>query len=318
MPSRPICALALALLLAPAVARAQDGDARAESRVFFTSGVQALDDGRPGDALLLFQRAYDAFPHFSTLYNIALCQRALGRPAAAANSLRKYLDDGGDAIPERQRASATTLLAEMDAKVAVVTVRTAPHAKVSVDGKPIAGVATRLEPGAHELSATADGRAPAKRTINVHAGEHGTIELDMPPATPASGAEAKPPAPATPPAPAPEPEEEHPSRFNAAFWAATGISAVTLGLGVFSGAVALGDSNAYHDPNVSDADAERRKSRGEVLRVVADSSFGVSLAGAAAAVLIATRSMDPPRSHAWKLAPAVGPRVVGLALAITP
>jgi hypothetical protein len=321
MLSRLLRVLAIAAALGSATpASAEESDPRTESRVFFTSGVQALDDGRPADALLLFQRAYDTFPHFATLYNIALCQRALGHPAAAANALRKYLDDGGDAIADKQRTSATALLADLESKVAVVTMKAPPHAKMSLDGKPVSGPAVRVEPGQHELRANVDESHALRRAISVRAGEHVVVDFlaDLPAPVPPAPAPAasRPAAPAAAERPPPQ-EPNAPSRFNAAFWTAVGVSAATLAVGAYCGAVALSDSNAYHNPNVSDAEAQRDKSRGQVLRVVADSAFGVSAASAVVAVIIATRSMvPPPRTSTVRLAPAFGSRFAGIELAI--
>ena len=115
----------------PRVAVADDEAARAQSRTLFTSGATALDDGRPGDALAYFQRAYGLYPHYATLYNIGLCQRALGRTVESVTAFMKFLDVGADAVSPEQRGTATRLIKEGQAKIVLATIKvTPPSAKV--------------------------------------------------------------------------------------------------------------------------------------------------------------------------------------------
>src|SRR4051794_11481943 len=116
MTRRALCILAIiALVVSFATgASAGDPDARTKSRAFFVQGVAALEDTRPRDALTLFERAYELFPHYSTLYNMGICHRALAQHAEAANDFQRYLDEGGAAAATEESARVRTLLAEMD------------------------------------------------------------------------------------------------------------------------------------------------------------------------------------------------------------
>ncbi len=69
------------------------------------------DTGSYQQALVDLERAYELDPRPALLFNVGLCQRALGRHRAAAIALRSYLREMPRA---RNRAKAEALLAEMD------------------------------------------------------------------------------------------------------------------------------------------------------------------------------------------------------------
>src|SRR5687767_12530291 len=122
--ARTLAVLSMMFAFASSSARADDEtNARAQSRAFFVEGVRALDDARLRDALVAFTSAYELFPHYATLYNIGLCRRALGAYAMAANAFQRFLDEGGAAITAEERATVTSLLAEMDARTGTAVLR---------------------------------------------------------------------------------------------------------------------------------------------------------------------------------------------------
>jgi hypothetical protein len=84
--------------------------------------------------------------------------------------------------------------------------------------------------------------------------------------------------------------------------------------GGVTGGLALSDSNAYNDPATPDAEAEDRKSRGQVLRVVADVCFGAAIAAGVGAVLVAVRPIEAPAPGAASISvfPVVAPTQFGL------
>jgi hypothetical protein len=308
------CALAVVAVLVLVVGCARiahaddDVAARAQSRAFFTNGAAALEDGRPGEALAYFQRAYGLYPHYATLYNIGLCQRALGRPVDSVTALMKFLDEGGEAVSAEQRTTASRLIKEGQAKIVLVTLKITPSsAKVLVDGKPLEGREVLVDPGAHAIDATAAGRQPVHHTFTAEPGARPVINLTMPrddEAATTSPPVVAPPddrrnAPPQPPSTPPEP-----SRFTTTFWMASGIAVGALVTGGVTGGMALADSSAYRDPKTSDAEAANRKSRGETLRVVADVSLGVAVIGAIVAIAIVARAPDPAPA-----APVKGRRV---------
>jgi tetratricopeptide (TPR) repeat protein len=78
------------LCAAPHVDAGED-DAQKRARVFFQQGVDATAQAAYAAALTAFEQAHALRPHPATLYNIALSQWALGRPAAALRTLEHAL-----------------------------------------------------------------------------------------------------------------------------------------------------------------------------------------------------------------------------------
>jgi len=285
--------LAAMLVVVPAAA---DDDNRARSRVAFANGAQALDEGRAKEALAYFEEAERLYPHYSTWYNIALCERALGHPVLAAAAFQRFLEGGGASISAAQIETVASLIKEAEGKIATVRIEVTPQdAKVMLDGAvPESRGEIRVDPGPHVLEASAKGHRPGKKPFVVPSGGAVVVGLALDPETPAV---------ATPTGP----------RLDSVFWVTAGLSGAALAAGGVTGVVALSDANAYADPTTPDDEADRRRSRGEVLRVVADVCFGAAIVGGVTATLLATlRPPAQPPARGVQVQPGVGSlRVVG-------
>lgn len=251
-------------------------DPRAHSRREFELGARALEGGRAFEARSHFERAYALFPHPATLYNIALAERALGRPVQVIDALERYLSD---APPDaRERSFARQVLDEARARVAKLTVSVKPaSARLTVDGEPaLQGTAVRVNPGARVVRLTADGYRDEQRQLTIDGGAEVRLTITL----------ERRPLPPRPEARAPTPRA---SALDDAFWSVTIASGALAAAGAVMGIVALSDARAHNDAATAPDEAARRRSRGEVLRVAADISFGLALAGGATAVVLATR-----------------------------
>lgn len=268
---------------------------RAESRQRFADGARALEEGRARDALALFEEAYRLYPHHATLYNIGLCHRALGRPVRAVHALERFLAEGGAAssqskaartVLDEQRARIAHLAATVDPADAALVLDETPIGEEAAGGSSPAGAAAvterdgrlAVDPGPHRLVAHAPGRTSAEASFDAAPGATVEVRLALPIARAAA---------------------VRGPVLDAPFWAAVGTSAAALVTGSVTGAIALGDSRAYGDPATPQSEAQSRKDRGEVLRVVADVAFGTALVGAAVAVVLAT--VREPKSAARAL-----------------
>ena len=66
----------------------------------FSRGQSHYDVGEFNEAREAFQLSFDAFPHFRTIFNLALCEEKLGNVAAAVELYHRYLNWSGD-VPAR-------------------------------------------------------------------------------------------------------------------------------------------------------------------------------------------------------------------------
>jgi hypothetical protein len=304
--ARLALSITASILAVSAPLLAADDVNKEQSRTAFAAGAEALESGRAKEALALFQRAYELFPHYSSLYNIGLCERALGHPIEASKALRKFITDGGPEVPAAKRKAVQKLIEESDSRIATAKIHVEPRGAVTIDGRAIEGEQTPVNPGDHVLEASADGFMPSKKAFVAPLGGEVVIDIALAPlaSVPVKSADAA--------------VAAAPARFNGLFWGFAGLAGAGLITGGITGGIALSDASAYKNPAISSAEAEDHKARGQVLRVVADVSFGVAIAAGIGAILVATRSIEPPPKAAASLfigiAPAPLPGGLGLGL----
>lgn len=181
------------IVLAIAVAcAASSSDARADgvpqAEVKFKEGVALLERADYDAACARFEESFALEPAPGTLFNLGKCHALRGELVRARGEfldLAKRMDAAFKKdLAEKARASA----AEVDAKIARVTLTKPPSTpiEVSVDGKVCALGAAPLEldPGKHTIEFHQDGRAYDKRELRLAAAEHSELEIPAPKSAP--------------------------------------------------------------------------------------------------------------------------------------
>lgn len=118
--------IALALLAAGAHTAAADEPALVSAKLHFDRGEKLYALAKFGDALVEYQKAYDAKPLPGLLFNIGQCYRNLGDYDSAIFSYRKYLQLEPEAS---NRVQIEQLISDLTAKrdeAAAVAPRTEP------------------------------------------------------------------------------------------------------------------------------------------------------------------------------------------------
>jgi hypothetical protein len=179
-------AILIALLLLPALARADQDRKTEEAMARFDRGVVLYQGNNFTAALAEFEAAYRLTPRYPMLFNIGVTQKRLFRYGEAVRSLRRYLDEGGANVPPERRAQVEEELALIRAVVAEVTVRVdgAP-ADIDVDSRavgktPLDGPLL-LAAGPHTVGARRSGDEPAEKKIQVVSGERLEVVLELHP-----------------------------------------------------------------------------------------------------------------------------------------
>jgi hypothetical protein len=163
------------------VARA-DPEPRAAAREHYERGLTLAENRAYDAALAEFDLAYAKSPHFAVLYNIGLCQVALGRPLPALEALSRYLREGGAEVPSERRAQVEAQIAELESRFAELSVTAdRPGTLIAVDGREVGRTPLerplRLPAGAHEISAATDGALVASRRIDLGEKEQRTVDF---------------------------------------------------------------------------------------------------------------------------------------------
>lgn len=171
-------------LLGAAPAGAADASLEA-AREHYNRGLDLASQGEYRRAADEFKAAYEASPHFATLYNIAQADLAIGRVQEAADAFRRYLVEGGDQIPAERREQVTRHLALIEARFASLTLETdPPGATVQVDGADVGrtplSTPLRLAPGTHAVSASLAGHQSVTRAVTLGEGEGRRMAFALP------------------------------------------------------------------------------------------------------------------------------------------
>jgi hypothetical protein len=231
------------------------------ARGLFQAGVAAAARHEWQAAIGLFERSYAARPLPEVLFNVALCERALGHPAAAIRALRRYAGaaaaDGKPLVGEGEH-ELQRLMRELEPKVGVVQIDAPPGTPLSIDGAAIDPAPTRreLDPGPYVVEALTPGLAPSRVELHLGAGvvEHvrfapATAEpaRAAPTAEPAAAPTAAPPSASRPAATAdaaPRPRFLATAQGRAALGLAVASAALFIG-SIATGGVVLSEKSRY-------------------------------------------------------------------------
>ena len=307
---RRICVPALALSIfvqsaaaqaqAPTAAPATDTD---EARQHFADGLKLYKDGDFDAALVQFERAYAIKPNYKVLYNIGQAYFQLREYVEARDNMARYLKDGAAAIDPERQAAVTKDLADLETRVAKVTLTVnVAGATVLVDGKKV-GTTPLSEPisvseGQRTISVEAPNRGARERSIRVAGGEQQTLSLTFD-EVPSPVVAAKTGA----------PEQPQQAGLGAGFWS-TAIGAAALGAGAgVTGFLALSASNDNQDQRkqfgVSASTVNDSNSRAKTLALTSDILSGAALICAGTAVVLLLTS--PHHRDGAQLGLNIGP-----------
>lgn len=248
-------ALFIALSLLTVVTVPASGYAQEEGRQLFEVGVSAYSRGNYAEALVAFEAAFAADGVPGVLYNIAMCQQALGRVPDSVNSFRRYLELDGENLAQEDLDDVAEQIRGLRDRFGDLVIR------LDVDGttvivddhllgsSPIPGPVA-LAPGTHRVLVRHDelGRTD-ESTVVVVAGESVTVELSL--------AEEEPEivSPPVEPPPVVEPLETPEQRLGWWFWSSVALSGAAMLGAVVTGALMLGQRGDYIDSEHLDLDA---------------------------------------------------------------
>jgi hypothetical protein len=251
--------MAMTLCATAGRARAQSAADKAAAEQLFQEGRALMQQERYGAAIIKFQASLDLDPGSGTQGNLALCYERTGKLTTAWIHYRETASradregNAGRARIARERAAA------LQPRLPRLQLRLPPaHAVAGLvikrDGTPVPasvlGTAVYVDPGAHQVTATAPGYAPFELEVTLAEAENRTVEI--PALVPLAGAQATTGAQATAgtgpaldagkvDAPAPRrPRPGAPGRGQRlAGWVTGGAGLVALGVGLGVGATAI-------------------------------------------------------------------------------
>lgn len=207
-------------------------------------------------------------------FNLGVCHEKMGKLVVALGHYRLALADAAqDPALKKVAAEATRALGELEPKIPTLTLKRgkgADYATVTVDGREVnsaaVGTPMMLDPGTHNVEASADGFQNFKKQLRLDTSEKATLEIVLAPgaSTPvlppakssASAAASTPPPPTSASAapsdtsagdvPAPASSSSGGSGLRTAGWIALGVGVIG---GITSGVFYAKRSSAISDLN---------------------------------------------------------------------
>jgi hypothetical protein len=217
------------VLFGAAPAAAQTSTDRVLAEALFREGRELMEHGKTSEACGKFGESYRLDRALGTLLNLALCHEREGKTATAWAEFSDAVSEAARAGDDRE-AFAGKHLSALSQELSRLRVVVAPASNaltgldVRLDGQTLGRAAWSsplpIDPGDHELVATADGKKPWKTTFVIAKGP-GVIVVDVP---------ALEDLPKSAP-PAPERDPGQPQRLVGLGLGATGVVGLVLGSG---------------------------------------------------------------------------------------
>ena len=288
-------------LLGSGSARAEDAEIRTAARDLATQGAEAFEAGRYADASDFFRRAHELVPAptIALLEARSLAKLALLLEAADVYEQTAHVKLADDAPAAYAQAIETARLEVEEVrkrvprlKLSVTGAASGEFAQVSMDDKPtppaLLGVERPVNPGLHRIVVYVAGELRISRDLSLTEGEAYQIELDIkrvekaPQPTPVAKRAYV--------ASTPHANVVAASPLKTFGYVALGVGAVGLGLGTYTGIVALHHKStldAACDPRcpssyANDLDGFRSN------RTLSWASYAVGVAAVATGVVLLT------------------------------
>jgi tetratricopeptide (TPR) repeat protein len=245
------------IALSAGAARADDTNRVAAATILFDEGVRALDAGRLEEACQKLAKSQELAPSGGTLLALGECHERAGRIASAWVAYRGAASRAAAAGKADAEAAALEQAARLEPQLARLTITTAAgvpaNVDVSRDQGPVAsselGIAIPVDPGHHEIRATAPGAKPWTKAIDVPPGA--SISLEVGPLEP----ERPPP----PPPPPPSGETQHEGSTQRVLGIATaGVGAAAIATGSVFGIAAITSNAAGENHCIADGRCRQR------------------------------------------------------------
>ncbi len=155
-----------------------------KANALFQKGNRRFEKRQLDDAIRMYRRAYQLWPHPIILFNMAINLGFLSNPLDAAEMFHKVLSYKPGPISQERYNEASSLYRTLMKQLSTLKVSCKePGAKVFVDGKlfgraPLARTVT-LKPGRHLVSAKLKGKVPYTAELTLKAGYHGELTVEL-------------------------------------------------------------------------------------------------------------------------------------------
>jgi len=302
---------------------------RAAAEALFRDAKKLFASKQYAEACRKLEESQRLDPQGGTLLNLAVCHAREGRTASAWVEFQEAIDAAKKAKRADRVRLATRELAQLEKKLARLTVDVPSDARIpglSIQrggervGEGAWGTAVPVDPGVQiEISVSAEGHKEWRTTVTVAAAEQKTLVVPR--------LEKLPPPPPKPKTATPA-EEDRERRARAretgrlVAYVAGGVGLVGVGVGTYFGLSAKSrndDAEKHCDGSLCDKEGLALNEQANRAATVSNIGFGVGVLGLGlgtyfflASAPDAERKGPPANSSGVRLLPSIGPRSSGI------
>ena len=182
-----VAALAMALSVSAGTARAGDPTPadKVLAETLFQAGRKLIDSGKIEEGCEKMESSQRLEPKTGTLLNLALCHEQLGKTASAWAEMIEVASQAARLKQDDRVAFAKERVAALEKKLSRLTITTrakGPGVVILLDNKPLEasmlGLPLPMDPGAHAIDATLQGREAYHITVKIAPGPSSqTVEV---------------------------------------------------------------------------------------------------------------------------------------------
>ncbi|MCA9631300.1 MAG: PEGA domain-containing protein [Myxococcales bacterium] len=154
------------------------------SRPMWDAAVKLTKGGNWDGARAQFLQVYEQSKNPRVLFNVAVCEKNLGRYADAIDYLKRELDEGSGKLTKKETQEIERAITGLEKFVSDLSVEVnVPGAKIYVDGREV-GVSplvkpVRVQTGERRVSAKLAGHTDASAQVDVAAGKPAHVDLKL-------------------------------------------------------------------------------------------------------------------------------------------
>jgi hypothetical protein len=153
---------------------------REQARALYHEGIGHAERSEWAEAHARFVRAQELYAAPTNVFNIAQCERALGRYVAALDTFRRFLEMAQGPEHDELRRAAEGFAAELEGRIAWLEVSLTPRdAEMAIDGKPASRGPLALDPGRHTVRVEREGYGTGFDDRDLGPGARAALDLRL-------------------------------------------------------------------------------------------------------------------------------------------
>ncbi len=322
-------AATLPALAAPRIAHAQSkstASQQAAAEALFSDGKRLMAAGSVNEACAKFAESQKLDPGAGTLVNLAACYEKAGKSASAWVTYVEAASEAERTGRKQWETQAKKKREELEPTLSRLTIVVPSAARVAGlrverDGNSVNegewGVAVPMDPGAHVIRASADGREPWQTSVTIDAKKSAST-IEVPPLVASTAhvdpktATGTPPVDTNSPPPLDPKQNDDGSSLRTVSLVLGGVGVVGIGVGAVFGIMALGaksdakadcssDFARCNQAGLGNLDSASSKATVSTISFIAG---GTLLAGGVLFYVLAPKSHET--TSAWKVTPRFG------------